>query len=75
LSAAMSVASAAKQRTPLQIGAACLVVCLVTGSVWTLKQILFDSAYPLYTPFLFMAVSVVIAVLQVWTVKREKKSA
>ncbi len=70
-----SIASAAKQRTPLQIGAACLVVLLVAESEWALKQMLFNGAFALYLPFVFVAVSAVIAALQVWTVKLTKRRA
>jgi hypothetical protein len=74
-SSALSIACAAKRRKPFQVLASCAVILCTVFSLWLVKRIFIDGAWPIYLSHFLVAAAALIAALQKRSVSFQKKNA
>jgi hypothetical protein len=73
VSAVLSVRCAARSRTSAQMFGAAVVILFTGYSLWLLKKIFVDGYWPVYLPHFLIAAAAIITVIQVRSVKSQKK--
>ncbi|HVX91274.1 MAG TPA: hypothetical protein VHC20_06670 [Candidatus Paceibacterota bacterium] len=74
-STVVSVACVAKRRKKSQMFSTAVVAVFTVFSLWLLKKVFVDGAWPNYLPHILIVAALVIAVVQMRSLRLEKKNA